>query len=1383
MPPINILEYDGSGSLDNRVCREYIIAGDGTGSSSLVQISRTFSSSDMERTVTTAKEDSTTLFTKTQNLGRFLRVYYDYVHIVPKNLKQFLGDLFLPIGFPHTVNHPKSYIQYQTYDAIQGLCSYLRGVVCTSAVLAAAGVGNAQATATSAAIQWATRDGCGMIGGLWFSYRCSKSMHFDSHVKEFRLLADILNDAALFLDMLAPLLLQLRLNTSAVDLDYVLYASIAATLCRSMCGVAAGATKNAVTAHFAKNNVADLSSKEGTQETLVSLVGMVLGIALARFLQSLEVDVQKCMEQEGDCDADADVAAASVIPEFLAIDVNSNLGDLAGYIVAHAEVHFYQHSAMIANWFVFLILTWIHIWANYVGVKTLRLCTLNRERCKMALDSVIDQVIQFVDNGNKMESDEQRQSQSGPPLSAFGTSISCRKVVGEASQRSKWNEKGSLLDNVISDEQTNDLVLEDSMDEVVEPACRLFTGCSNGEGSGKENENSVGVDNEIVPPHNYCANLLQRFQAEEGQGTSRNVKDEDANKTEKREKVSTNCNGKILLKGYLIVENPPVSDGYATEGFEDKDAEQEHAKGSSKGLEKAVDNVFHLPNEWCESPLQDSNREKIERDLISVNRTISDVTVTDPSGFTVDATMPNSSPIIQIEEEKKTRTLDVHAQISSDEEDEENENEEDDISALSIKGQVTTYTQFQESTGQAIQVACDAVQEKAEEFIDDVNQRFAESENMEQETTADSAKIDDNSHDGCSKKLPQLNATTDVLVLDNVEGESDSELETAKMTKEQQVSACMVTRITKGDLVDTGVSDEQKVELLEQTSVDKDDDEAHPHLDTTIKLNTTVNINKKEDIAKFGGVQIKETNADADADFDVLPIDCCGSLLQAVKNSSPRESKDDIRGNKNQSVDTGKVDLEEDIDGNDKSGREDCDLKVVKQEQCPPTTNGEELMKSPLSCTALENNISSPAESLDGLLKVFLNIPRSKDENTEKNDEMISTANSNKGENVEDRRSVKKNCDKVIADNSINEHTVGRNEVQNGGGDDRINIIDEHLGVSVSDEQIVDLFEEETVEVVKTRRTIYPFGKDVRSAAGAGCCGSLQSLINCENPSTDTKNEGVESNFGDGEEIKCADNVEDTCDEISYGLIDTLKNESSEVDSRIDVQCREAGSAIKIKDARGQASTLQDVLCEGLLRLVKNNSGQEFEKEPNCSVERDYNVPIQKNETYQLNEKDILTPDSCDESIIQSSIEIIFPDTMKLGSKISNTFKGTRPGTIHDILKMFQDEEYVLTIAPAYWRKNLISVSFKVKASEIDMFKAYVHVLVIQRLLPESCDEIKSRMDIVTSSKKYVDSLFASTCNSDTSLIDVLVKRGWNPSLHLGIGQWRFEDVKIKREH
>ncbi len=65
---------------------------------------------------------------------------------------QILKDLFLPVGYPDTVNNGREYIQYQFYDSLQGLCSYLRGVVCTSAVLTAAGVGDSEATALSAAV-------------------------------------------------------------------------------------------------------------------------------------------------------------------------------------------------------------------------------------------------------------------------------------------------------------------------------------------------------------------------------------------------------------------------------------------------------------------------------------------------------------------------------------------------------------------------------------------------------------------------------------------------------------------------------------------------------------------------------------------------------------------------------------------------------------------------------------------------------------------------------------------------------------------------------------------------------------------------------------------------------------------------------------------------------------------------------------------------------------------------------------------------------------------------------------------------------------------------------------------------------------------------------
>jgi len=45
--------------------------------------------------------------------------------------RRIARDLFLPLGYPHTVR--SEYWSYQVCDSVQGLCSYLRGVVSTSA--------------------------------------------------------------------------------------------------------------------------------------------------------------------------------------------------------------------------------------------------------------------------------------------------------------------------------------------------------------------------------------------------------------------------------------------------------------------------------------------------------------------------------------------------------------------------------------------------------------------------------------------------------------------------------------------------------------------------------------------------------------------------------------------------------------------------------------------------------------------------------------------------------------------------------------------------------------------------------------------------------------------------------------------------------------------------------------------------------------------------------------------------------------------------------------------------------------------------------------------------------------------------------------------------
>lgn len=173
-----------------------------------------------------------------------------------------------------------------------------------------------------------------MVGGLLFSY-CASSM-FDSHVKEFRLFADVINDVGLTLDMLAPY----------AGTQNVLYVTSIATVCKVMCGIAAGSTKGSITHHFAlRGNIADLNAKEQTQETLVSLVGMLCGVALARYLRRIE---QHSMDNKS--------------------------------------------TAALVSWTIFIVLTVLHVWANYVGVKLLHLRTLNRQRATVALGKVIQTV-------------------------------------------------------------------------------------------------------------------------------------------------------------------------------------------------------------------------------------------------------------------------------------------------------------------------------------------------------------------------------------------------------------------------------------------------------------------------------------------------------------------------------------------------------------------------------------------------------------------------------------------------------------------------------------------------------------------------------------------------------------------------------------------------------------------------------------------------------------------------------------------------------------------------------------------------------------------------------------------------------------------------------
>ncbi|RLN48632.1 hypothetical protein BBJ28_00004717 [Nothophytophthora sp. Chile5] len=223
-------------------------------------------------------------------------------------LTRELQEMFLPAGYPDSVS--EDYLAFQFWDTMQAMCSYLRGVLATQSVLQSVGVGDEHATPLAAALQWVLRDGSGMIGGLTFAYLVGPK--FDVNVKRWRLFADVINDVGLTLDMVAPYFPTLVTEVLCVS-----------SVCKTMCGVAAGATRSSLMTHFAKrDNMADCAAKEGSQETAVKLFGLVFGMYFANAV----------------------------------------------------------NSSRDAVWVAFLLLTLVHVFANYHAVSCLCIPTVNCSR-------------------------------------------------------------------------------------------------------------------------------------------------------------------------------------------------------------------------------------------------------------------------------------------------------------------------------------------------------------------------------------------------------------------------------------------------------------------------------------------------------------------------------------------------------------------------------------------------------------------------------------------------------------------------------------------------------------------------------------------------------------------------------------------------------------------------------------------------------------------------------------------------------------------------------------------------------------------------------------------------------------------------------------------
>ncbi|RMZ77354.1 hypothetical protein DV737_g4400, partial [Chaetothyriales sp. CBS 132003] len=148
------------------------------------------------------------------------------------------------------------------------------------------------------------------------------AVRIEAEVKFYRFFADVVNDLAFVLDVLSPSLPAPLLRVPALCL---------ASACRAVCGVCGGSSKAILSAHFAtRGNIGELNAKDGSQETVVSLLGMWVG----------------------------------------------------GLLVSKVEGRW-------PTWAWLLGLLAVHLWANWRAVKSVRLRTLNRASALLVLEKCV----------------------------------------------------------------------------------------------------------------------------------------------------------------------------------------------------------------------------------------------------------------------------------------------------------------------------------------------------------------------------------------------------------------------------------------------------------------------------------------------------------------------------------------------------------------------------------------------------------------------------------------------------------------------------------------------------------------------------------------------------------------------------------------------------------------------------------------------------------------------------------------------------------------------------------------------------------------------------------------------------------------------------------
>ncbi|PLB36353.1 RUS1 family protein [Aspergillus candidus] len=234
-------------------------------------------------------------------------------------LRNLLVEVFLPAGYPHSVS--EDYVPYQLFDSLQAFCSSIAGLLSSRAVLQGVGVGNASASPTSALLLHILQDTSGRIATILFAHRVGTAL--EPECKMYRLAADVFNDFAMILDCLSPMIPSGSCRVGVLSTAGVL---------RALCGVSGGSSKASLSAHFAKwGNLAEVNAKDSSQETVISLIGMLVG----------------------------------------------------SLVVSHI-------TSYTATWISLITLLTVHLGMNYAAVRAVQMTSLNRQRANIVFSTLLN---------------------------------------------------------------------------------------------------------------------------------------------------------------------------------------------------------------------------------------------------------------------------------------------------------------------------------------------------------------------------------------------------------------------------------------------------------------------------------------------------------------------------------------------------------------------------------------------------------------------------------------------------------------------------------------------------------------------------------------------------------------------------------------------------------------------------------------------------------------------------------------------------------------------------------------------------------------------------------------------------------------------------------